>query len=152
MKRSIKGEIQSLITPVVEKLGYELVDVEYLKEGQNWFLRLYIDHPHGIQLTDCEKVSKEIDQMLDEHDLIPHKYFLEVSSPGIERPLKNRRDFESFLGSRVKINTYLPVDEKKSFTGLLLGLKDTAVVVKTEDTEVSIPLDIISTAHLAPKF
>ncbi|MEW6661209.1 MAG: ribosome maturation factor RimP [Bacillota bacterium] len=152
MKTSIASRIQELVRPVVEEQGYELVDVEYAKEGKNWFLKLYIDQPDGIQLDDCEKVSKAVDLLLDEHDLIPHRYYLEVSSPGIERPLKTKKDFERFAGTKVKVNTYSPVEGKKNFSGLLLGLEDGAVVIETEDSKISIPLDLISIAHLAAEF
>jgi len=152
MKANIAEKLYKLARPIVELYGYELVDVVYLKEGQNWFLRLYIDQPGGIKLEDCEKISKTIDLLLDEHDFIPHRYYLEVSSPGIERPLKTKKDFERFTGYRVTINTYSPVEGKKSISGLLLGLKDEAVAVEDGDCMTSIPLNLISIAHLAPEF
>lgn len=152
MKANIADKIQELVRPIVEEQGCELVDVEYLKEGQNWFLRLYIDQPGGIKLTDCEKISKAVDLLLDENDIIPHRYYLEVSSPGIERPLKTRKDFERFARHRVTINTYTPVEGKKSISGMLLGLKDGAVVIEDGDFVTSIPLNHISIAHLAPEF
>jgi len=152
MKTSIASKIREHIRTAVEEQGYELVDVELVKEGQNWFLRLYIDQPDGIQLKDCEKVSKAVDLLLDGHDLIPYRYYLEVSSPGIERPLKNKNDYERFAGNRVKVNTYSPIDGKKSFSGLLLGLEDGALGVETAEGKILIPLDLISIVHIAPEF
>ena len=105
-KRKVEDLVTELVLPIVEKNSFELVDVEFVKEGANWFLRVYIDKEGGITLDDCQIVSEELSVLLDEKDPINRRYFLEVSSPGIERPLKKDRDFERFKGSLVKVKTF----------------------------------------------
>ena len=110
VKENIAAVVERLSAPVVEELGMELVDVEFVKEGGRWMLRVYIDKPGGIGLDDCERVSQSLDTMLDEKDPIPQTFYLEVSSPGIERPLKKLRDFQRFCGHRVNVSTYAPLE------------------------------------------
>lgn len=131
-KRKVEDLVTELVLPIVEKNSFELVDVEFVKEGANWFLRVYIDKEGGITLDDCQIVSEELSVLLDEKDPINRRYFLEVSSPGIERPLKKDRDFERFKGSLVKVKTFNAIDGKKSFEGELVGLIDNKIVIKTD--------------------
>lgn len=105
--------------PIVEGLGFELVDVEYVREGSQWYLRILIDKPGGITLDDCEAVHKPLSDKLDEVDPIPQAYMLEVSSPGVERPFKTARDFEKAIGEQVQIRFYKPVDGSKTVEGIL---------------------------------
>ncbi|AIS52485.1 ribosome maturation factor RimP [Thermoanaerobacter kivui] len=111
---------RDLVMPILEKNNFELVDVEYKKEGSHWYLRVYIDKEGGITLDDCQLVSEYLSDRLDEVDPIEHSYILEVSSPGIDRPLKTPRDFEKHIGAEVEVSLYAPVDKKKKFEGELL--------------------------------
>ena len=110
---------EEILLPIVEEYGFELVDVEYVKEGSNWYLRAYIDKPVGIGVNDCEVVSRRLSDILDEKDYIEDSYILEVSSPGLGRPLKKEKDFKRSLGEEVEIRTYRMIDRKKEFTGIL---------------------------------
>lgn len=112
--------VAELAQPIVAAQGLELVDVEFVKEGGHWFLRLYIDKEGGVSLDDCQTVSQAVGARLDEVDLIPQRYYLEVSSPGIERPLKEDRDFARFRGHLVEISTFAPLNGEKHFIGELL--------------------------------
>ncbi len=112
-------KVDELVRNAVEAAGYELIEVEFLKEAAGWVLTLYIDAPGGVSLDDCEKVSRLVDPILDEADPIPQRYYLSVSSPGIDRPLKKDRDYEKNLGKPITVKLYAPVDKKKEFTGTL---------------------------------
>lgn len=105
---------KDLVMPVLEKNNFELVDVEYKKEGSHWYLRVYIDKEGGITLDDCQLVSEYLSDRLDEVDPIEHSYILEVSSPGLDRPLKKPRDFERNIGKEIEISLYAPIDKRKS--------------------------------------
>ncbi|RKL62069.1 ribosome maturation factor RimP [Thermoanaerobacteraceae bacterium SP2] len=131
----------------VEKRNFELVDVEFVKEAGHWYLRYYIDKEGGITIDDCQLVSEDISRQLDITDPIPYSYILEVSSPGIERPLKNDRDFSKAVGSMVEIKTYEPFENKKIFSGILKDFSEGIVTV--EDKKVfKIPKDSISSAKM----
>lgn len=136
-KRSVEDVTRSLVLPIVNEKGFELVDVEYLKEGSEWYLRVYIDKDNGITLDDCQAVSEELSKILDEVNPIKRRYYLEVSSPGlVERPLKSDRDFEKQKGKLVEIKLYQPFKEKKVFEGELIGLINNNIVIKTEKDEI----------------
>ncbi|NLU52291.1 MAG: ribosome maturation factor RimP [Clostridiaceae bacterium] len=135
-KSKIADIVASMAQPIVEEAGCELVDVEYVKEGGSWFLRIYIDKPGGVTLDDCENVSRPLNDLIDEKDPIPHAYYLEVSSPGLERPLKKPRDFEKAVGSLVEIKLYKAADGKKSFVGRLDSFDGDTVSLKTENDEI----------------
>jgi ribosome maturation factor RimP len=135
-KKKVEEIVEELALPVVEELSFELVDVEFLKEGANWYLRVYIDKQGGITIDDCQAVSERLSDMLDQKDPIRQSYILEVSSPG-ERPLKKDRDYERFRGEFVEVKLYQPLNGKKIFEGELLGLKGDIVEIKTvEGTEM----------------
>lgn len=119
--------------PVTESLGIELVDVEYIKEGSNWYVRVYIDKDGGVTVNDCEKVSNQLGAILDKEDPIPHRYYLEVSSPGLERPLKKDKDFERYKGDLIEVKLYKPLDNKYVFEGELLGLEDNKIILKVNN-------------------
>ena len=147
-------KLEHLLEPSVLDLGYDLVEVELVKEHQKWILRVYIDKEGGVSLDDCEKVSRHLDHILDEHDPIPHSYVLEVSSPGAERPLNKKKDFVNFVGRKVLVRTYVKIKGQKNFKGKLLGLEEDQVVLEPVDSEeiMMIPLDKISKANLVLEF
>ncbi len=148
-KKKIIESIEDLAHPILEDGGLELVEVEYVKEGNYWYLRLFIDKPGGVTLEDCKKVNEELSEILDMEDPIPQSYILEVSSPGVERPLKKEKDFERFSGKKIKVKTYIPINNQKKFKGLLQGYRDGNVQMELENGEqVSIPLDKIAKANL----
>ncbi len=119
-KREVyEQKTEELITPFVEDKGFELVDVEYVKEGGNWYLRAYIDKPGGITVDDCEVISRSLSDKLDEEDFIEGAYILEVSSPGLGRPLKKEKDFVRSMGQEVELRTYRAIEKQKEFRGIL---------------------------------
>jgi ribosome maturation factor RimP len=137
--------VDSLLTETV----YEIYDVEYQKEGTEWYLRIYIDKEGGIDLDDCEKVTDLINEPLDDLDPIAEPYFLEVSSPGIERHLKSKPQFEKALGENVRIKTYAKVDHCKEWVGLLQEVMDDAVVLNVNGKDVTLPFDMIAKANIS---
>ena len=134
MGRSESYEIRTekLVLPIIERYSLELVDVEYVKEAGEWYLRIYADKPGGISINDCETVSREISPILDKEDFIAEAYILEVSSPGLLRPLKKERDYERNMGKPIEIRTYKAVDGAKSFVGVLTAYDGDSVTI-TED-------------------
>ena len=134
-KRSVKEKAEALGLPVAGRLGLSLWDVEFVKEGASWFLRFYIDKPDGITMDDCEAFSKEIDPLLDAEDFIDEGYYLEVSSPGIERKLSKSEHFEFCAGLPVRVRFIRPVDGIKEFTGVLSGYDDGVFTLETEAGE-----------------
>lgn len=136
-KQSIEEQAEAIFLPLVQEHGFELVDVEYVREGTNWYLRAYIDKEGGISVDDCELISRQAEPILDEQDIVSGAYILEVSSPGLTRPLKKDRDYERNLGKPVEVRTFRPVDGDKEFIGDLLRYdKDTIVLdVGQEDAE-----------------
>lgn len=149
---SVAAVAENISAPVVEEMGLELVDVEYLKEGGRRILRVYIDKPGGVGHDDCEAVSKRLDALLDEKDPIPQSYYLEVSSPGIERPLKKLRDFQRFAGHMIRVTTFAPLEGRKKFTGRLAGVEEGALILEDNGNPVSIPLDQVASARLHVEF
>ena len=122
-----------LLKPMMEQHHFELVDVEFVKEAGNWFLRVYMDKPGGVTIDDCELVSRALSDRLDEEDFIVESYILEVSSPGLGRPLKKDKDFERSLGEEVEIRLYKPRGKQKEFAGVLKGYDKETVTIETED-------------------
>ena len=131
----ITDEVTQLAKGVVEDEGCSLWDVEYVKEAGQWYLRVYIDKEGGVDINDCEAVSRALDPILDEKDPIPDSYTFEVCSAGLERVLKRPSDFQQFLGSRVNIRLYSPVDGAKEFVGTLTGYENGDVTVQLSDSE-----------------
>ena len=134
-REQYEKKTEELILPILDEKGFELVDVEYVKEGQDYFLRAYIDKPGGITIDDCVAVSREMNVLLDELDYVEGAYTFEVSSPGLGRPLKKARDFERSLGQEVEIRTYKAIDGSKEFYGILHAYDDDSVTVLSEDDE-----------------
>lgn len=144
--------IKALALPVVESEGLELVDVEFQRERGGWVLRLYIDKEGGVSLADCETVSAQLGNILDVEDLIDHPYNLEVSSPGLNRPLKGEADFIRFAGRLVLMTTSQPVGGRSRFVGRLLGLKEGNVIIEEADSSTTIPYALIAKARLEGEF
>jgi ribosome maturation factor RimP len=135
-RESYEQRTEEILVPIVEEYGFELVDVEYVKEGGTWYLRAYIDKPGGISIDDCEAVSRRLSDILDEKDYIEDSYIMEVSSPGLGRPLKKEKDFARSVGKEVEIRTYCMIDRQKEFAGILKGYDADTVTVILEDGTV----------------
>ncbi|MCC8046260.1 MAG: ribosome maturation factor RimP [Clostridiales bacterium] len=134
-KETYEQKTEALLMPLIEQHQFELVDVEYVKEGGSWYLRAYIDKPGGITIDDCELVSRALSDLLDENDFIEDAYILEVSSPGLGRPLKKDKDFARSLGERVEIRTFRPQNRQKDFTGILKDYDKNTVTIEMENGE-----------------
>jgi ribosome maturation factor RimP len=156
MSKKVTDIVEGLVSPILEDLQLELVDVEYVKEGKDWFLRVYIDSSDGIDIEQCGIVSERLSEILDETDPVPHLYFLEVSSPGAERPLKKPKDFEKAIGKRVFVKTYERIDGEKQFEGELTNYDGESVtvtyMVKTRKKVITIPFEKVASARLAVTF
>jgi ribosome maturation factor RimP len=151
--RAIEAKVWELAAPLAERAGAELIDVEFVREAGEWYLRLFIDREAAPVDHDlCEAVSDLVSAALDETDPIPQSYYLEVSSPGLERPLKRQEDFLRYEGSDVVVKLYAARDGQKEFTGRLLGRDEDGVRVETEGAEVLFPLDSIAKVHLKADF
>lgn len=152
-REEYEQKTEELLLPILEKYGFELWDVEYVKEGSNWYLRAYIDKPGGIMVDDCEVVSRELSDLLDEKDFVEGAYILEVSSPGLGRPLKKERDFERSIGEEVEIRTYRAIDRQKEFTGILKVYdKDTITIEYEDGTEGQFSRSDVALVRLAFDF
>lgn len=141
-----------LFEPVVNGMGYELVEIEYFPNPKHGVLRLYIDKESGIQVEDCTAVSHQISAVIDVEDPIPGQFNLEISSPGMDRPLRRAEDFRQFSGEVVKIKTSMAFEGQRNFKGLLKGLEDDLVIVEQEGKEVRLPITAIDKARLVPDF
>lgn len=145
-------QLQALLAPVVEALGYQCWGIEFLSQGRHSLLRVYIDHENGILIDDCEKVSRQISSVLDVEDPISSEYTLEVSSPGMDRPLFRLEQFAAHAGELVKIKLRSPYEGRRNFQGLLRGVEEQDVVVLVEDHEYLLPIDLIDKANIIPRF
>lgn len=150
--------VTDLVTPILEEQNFELVEVEFVKEGKNWFLRLFIDKDGGIDIEECAFVSEHLSEKLDtiDPDPIPQAYFLEVSSPGAERPLKKETDFEKAIGEYIHVSLYQPLDGEKIYEGILKSLNEEELVlkikIKTREKEIAVERKNIAKARLAIQF
>ena len=135
---NIEERVQTIVEPIIEELGYSLYDVEYAKEGKDYFLRIFIDNETGISLTDCEKVTNAINDILDKEDYIKDGYFLEVSSPGIERIIRKEKHLEQNIGNEVEIKLFRPVDKQKNLSGTLLRYDKENIYIKVNSEEKEI--------------
>lgn len=155
---STVDRVTEIAEPLAEEMGYELVDVEYVKEGKNWFLRVYIDQAGGVDLNDCTAFSERMSEVLDskDPDPIPHAYYLEVSSPGAEKPLKKEEDFKNAVGEYIHVSLYQQIDSQNTFEGTLKELTEEELVleirIKTRKKELTIPRSNIAKARLAIQF
>lgn len=156
-KVSVTDTARSLVNPILDDLGLELVDIEYVKEGKSFYLRVYIDKEGGVDIEECGIVSERLSESLDENDPIKDPYYLEVSSPGAERPLKKREDFVKFMNHHVYVKFYEPIAGFKAIEGELIGLSDDDVVTieykdKTRKKTLDVPYNKIAKARLAVSF
>ncbi len=156
-KNRIKDLIAETLAEFLETNGYELYNVEFLKEGKDWFLRVYIDHADdsqgGISTDDCEKVSRYLSERLDETDPIEQNYYLEVSSPGMDRALIKDSDYVRYAGQFVDVALYQSIDGKKTFFGKLFGIQDgNLVIIDDKDNKIEIPMEKVAKTKLAVIF
>ena len=135
-REAYEQKTEDLLKPIMEEYQFELVDVEYVKEGSNWYLRAYIDKDGGITVDDCEIVSRALSDLLDREDFIKDAYILEVSSPGLGRPLKKDKDFSRSIGEEVEIRLFKPLNKKKEYIGLLQAFDKKMVTVQVENEEI----------------
>ena len=134
-REEYEQKTEAILQPIVDRYGFELVDVEYVKEGSNWYLRAYIDKDGGIFVNDCELVHRELSDILDEQDFVEDSYILEVSSPGLLRPLKKEKDFKRNMGKLVEVRTYRPIEKQKEFCGTLTAYDSNSVTIDEDGTE-----------------
>lgn len=146
----VSQELQKLLEPAIERLGYELADLEVRLGGRDGVVRLFIDHPDGIGLEDCEKVSRAVSALLDVEDPIPGHYNLEVSSPGLDRKLTKAAHFQRFTGETVKVRMRFPVEGRRRFRGTLLSTDEQNIVVEVDGMKHTLPIATIDTARLVP--
>jgi ribosome maturation factor RimP len=152
MAEIVKKRVAAVALPVLEELGFELVEVQYRREQSGWVLRLIIDKQGGVSLEDCAAASREISQLLDIEDFIGQAYNLEVSSPGLDRPLKNMADFQRFTGRKAKIKTIEPVDGEHVFIGKIQQTEGEMIILEIGRREVKIPFMQVSKARLEVDF
>lgn len=149
---SIVIQVNEMAQPLASALGLEIWDTEFVKEGSSWFLRIFIDKENGVSIDDCENFSRIIEKKLDEKDFIKQSYYLEVSSPGLERPLKRDSDFIKFLNSRIYIKLYKSVDKIKEFEGILQKYEDGLIyLMQDNNVELKINKSDCSIIRLSPK-
>ena len=141
---SIEDKVEMLIKEPIEKLGYILYDVQYSKEGKDYFLRVFIDSPEGIDLNDCEKVNNEINDLLDTKDYIKEQYFLEISSPGIERVLRKDKHLEDNIGKEIEVKLFKMLDGRKEIIGVLKSFDTENISIEEDKNEIQIPRKNVS--------
>ncbi|MDF2800511.1 MAG: hypothetical protein K0S61_414 [Anaerocolumna sp.] len=152
-KEDYELKTEQLLEPIITKNNFELVDVEFVKEGSNWYLRAYIDKPGGITVDDCELISRALSDILDENDFIPEAYILEVSSPGLGRQLKKEKDYKRSIGQEVDVKLYKSIDKQKEFTGVLTEYDEEKIILTMEDdTTIDIARTNIALIRLAFDF
>ena len=138
MANNIEIRVEELLKPIIEKMNYDLYDIIYEKEGKNFYLRIFIDKPEGIDINDCEKVNNEINDILDEADYIKEQYFLEVSSPGVERLLRKEKHFQSQIGNDISIKLFKPINKQKELIGTLVEYNKDELTIKVSDETIKI--------------
>ena len=149
-RETYEAKTEELLQPLVDAHGFELVDVEYVKEAGNWYLRAYIDKENGITVDDCEEVSRALSDLLDEEDFISENYILEVSSPGLDRPLKKEKDFARSIGKDVEVKLFKAINKEKEFVGILKAYDEDTVTLEMEDeTEMQFKRSDIARIRLA---
>ncbi|QQY80699.1 ribosome maturation factor RimP [Keratinibaculum paraultunense] len=152
-KKNILKIIEENCEPIIEDLGYDLVDIEFIKENGQQFLRFYIGNVEGITIGDCQKVSEAVGNKLDEIDIIKNSYYLEISSPGLDRPLKTDKDLRRNIGKEIEVSLYKNIDGKKKYTGKLASFtQENIIIIEENQKERAIQRDIISNIKLVVKF
>ena len=153
MKRTeIVDKVEELVTPIIDENDFELVDVEYVKEGSNWYLRVYADKDGGITIDDCVLISRALEVKLDEEDFIQDAYILEVSSPGLGRQLKKDKDFKRSLGEKVECKLFKAINKQKEFEGILKDFTEETITLEVDETELIINRKEIAMIRLAIDF
>jgi len=147
----MKEKIKEIIEIPILRKNMELVDLEWRRERHGWVLRIFIDKPGGVTVEDCAKISGIVGEILDKEDIIHHSYVLEVSSPGIERPLVKKEDYERFRGEKAKITLKTPISGRKNFTGIIIGIKNDLVQMEVEGKVWEFSLENIKKAKLQPE-
>lgn len=144
---NIENKVEILLEPIIKNLGYDLYDVKYEEEGKDYYLRIIIDKPEGIDINDCENVNNNINDILDEADYIKEQYFLEVSSPGIERILRKSKHYNAQIGKEISVKLFKPIEKKKEFIGILENFNETdGITLKVDNTTIKIDLKDIAVA------
>lgn len=152
-RQDYEAQTEAIILPILERYGFELYDVEYVKEGGTYYLRAYIDKPGGIAVNDCETVAREMNPILDEKDYIPDSYVFEVSSPGLGRPLKKDKHLEKSIGEEVEIHTFRPINHEKQFFGCLKSFDAENIIIEDEqESELTFARADIALIRLALDF
>ena len=152
-REEYEQKTEALLLPIVEEKGYELVDVEYVKEGSNWYLRAYVEKEGVRTINDLEAVSRKLSDLLDEEDFISDAYILEVSSPGLGRPLKKDKDFDRSIGEEIEIHLYRSIDGNKQYVGLLKSYNKETITIETEDgDEINVDRTNVSLVRLTIDF
>lgn len=145
-------QLENLLRPVIEGLGYECWGIEFISQGKHSVLRVFIDKPDGILVEDCETVSRQVSGVLDVEDPIPNEYTLEVSSPGMDRPLFRLDQYERFAGHLVQLRLRMPFEGRRKYQGILKGIEGDEVIVVVDEHEFLFPIDSIERANLVPVF
>ena len=143
---NIETRVEELLKSIIENIGYELYDVRYEKEGKDYYVRIIIDKPEGIDINDCENVNNAINDILDEADYIKDQYFLEVSSPGLERILRKDKHFEKQIGNEISLKFFKPINKQKELNGILEEYNSGELTIKVEDETLKINLKDIAIA------
>ena len=151
-KTDYEERTEKLLEPIADRFSVSIYDVEFVKEGSEYYLRAYIDKEGGVNIDDCENVSRALSDELDKEDFIPEAYILEVSSPGLGRTLKKERHFLKSIGEEIEVKTFKPIDGVKEFTGILKEYKDGNIVVETKAGDISFAQDMIAKANLTIDF
>lgn len=150
--RTVTQEVAGFVEPILEEMGYELVDVAYVSRNGRWVLQLFIDKEGGVTIDDCAAVSREIGDLIDVRDIISHEYVLEVSSPGLDRPLKKMKDFRWAVGRKVRIRTAQPREGRRNFTGRLERVEEDVITLLVDETELSFSIEGLEKANLVYEF
>ena len=150
--KTYETRTEEILIPIVADAGVEIYDVEYVKEGSDWYLRVYIDKPEGVNINDCEVVNRALSAKMDELDFIDDAYILEVSSPGLGRALKKERHFEKSIGQEVEVKTYKAIDKEKQFVGILQSYEDGVITIETEKKEMKFEKADVASVRLTFDF
>lgn len=151
-RETYEEKTEQLLAPIAERYGVEIYDIEYVKEGSDWYLRAYIDKPDGVNIDDCENVSRALSDELDKEDFVADAYILEVSSPGLGRTLKKDKHLEKSIGEEVEIKTYKPIDKQKEFQGILKAFDAETITLATEKEDRILARNEIALIRLAFHF
>jgi ribosome maturation factor RimP len=150
--QSIAQQVGSLVEPILEEMGYELVDVEYVSSYGRWILRLFVDKEGGVTIGDCAHISEELGDLIDVKEFVRHEYNLEVSSPGLDRPLRKEKDLSRALGKKVKVRMAIPLEGRRNFTGVLLRYGEGVLHLEVDGQEVALSWPDVAKANLIYEF